>query len=561
MSKKEYYKDFKVNQYEDYDNDVFLYGGKVKARYIEQVEPTYRDNILIEALPPIKTDEQIFDEFYNAPLYSEEEKEMPKEHRIQAIYRLMDYKLPLANNYEVQYDLDVIVRRGYVHKKVFSPEYIKKLKETASCLTDDNKLKEIKNMVCLRSNSSNSSSGFSIFGMSGGGKSTTIVACLTSMPQVIIHEVDGFLFTQITWLKIDCTYNGNIKGMCQKFFSAIDGLLGTKYLRMYGKQSFGIDRMIIAMAHLAQLYGLGVLVIDEIQHMRGSKTSNKDGEDLLNFFVSMMNEISLPIIYIGTFKAIKTAIGKDFRHGRRASGIEDVFWGQMEKGKDFDTFIEDIWKYQWLKGKCELTNEIKDLMYEKIMGITDRIIKLFMAIQLNAIISGKEEITPRLIQVIADEKFMITKSMIKALQTKNLEKLAELEDLCSPDIGEMIETSRKKVALMAKVQEIADGELHKNKVKEDEIINNIVVAVSNLGCSYEKAQKATKKVLKQYGAKKDINFLKREVAKELLMTSEGKSNTDIKTTKNRTNKKQKSETSDINEFRNENVKELFDGVK
>jgi hypothetical protein len=561
---KEYYKNFTYNQYEDYNNGVFLYGEKVKARYIEQSEPTYKGNSLIEALPPIKTDEQIFDEFYNAPIYSDKERNMSDEYRKQAIYRLMDYTYPISKNFEIQYYLDIVIRRGYVSKRIFSQEHIKKLKATSTCLYDDNNLKGIKEMVCLRSNLSKPSSGFLIFGISGQGKSTSIEKSLSVIPQVIIHQEDGSLFTQITWIKIDCTYNGGIKGICQKFFAKIDSLLGKDYLRMYGKQTFGIDRMIIAMAHLAQLYALGVLIIDEIQHLRGSNRSNNDGENTLNFFVSMMNEINLPIVYIGTYKAVKTDIGKDFRHGRRATGIADVDWGVMENDTEWDMFIEDMWKYQWVRNKSSLTKEIKDSMYENTLGITDRIVKLYMSVQLNAIVNGNEAITPGLIKKVANEKFILTKSMIEALKTKNLQVLSGLEDLCSPSFKELVDDSHMTNIIKTKVKELAMSEMQNRKVKKGELVNDITVAVANLGYDYEKIVKIVKDVVDRYGIKKDINFLKREVTKLLLLQDEDSSAEAAKTQKdpinNKIKKPKKYSSEEIDEFKNDNVKDIFEGV-
>lgn len=558
---KMYFKNFKNSQYEDYNNGVFLYGEKVKARYIELSEYTYKGNSLIEALPPKKTNAQIIDEFHVIPIFSIDERNMPAEYRIDAIYRLMDYMCPLNGNIEVQNNLDIVIRRGYVSKHIASPEYIKRLKTTSNCLAIDENLKKLKTMVCLRSNLSKPSAGFPIIGISGGGKSTSMDKSLTTIPQVIVHEDEGFLFTQITWLKIDCTHNGSIKGICQKFFSKIDDLLGTNYLRMYGKPSFGIDRMIIAMAHLAQLYALGVLIIDEIQHLRGSNNSKSDGEESLNYFVSLMNEINLPIIFIGTYKAIKTAIGKDFRHGRRATGIQDVNWGFIDKDLEWNTFINDLWKYQWTKKVCPLTDEIKDLMYEKTIGITDRVIKLFAAVQLNAITTGKEIITSELINKVAKEKFMITKKMIEAFEKKDLELLSQLDDLKVPEIQELVDEAKTNCKVRSEIQNLANNEMHNRKLKRKEISNEIVVAIANLGYEYNKIEKVVESVIEKHGIKKDINFLKKEVIKLLLLkapnTDDAKDNALAKKEKKET-KKQCSQ--EIEKFKNDNVKDIFIGI-
>src|SRR5690606_8545365 len=73
----------------------------------------------------------------------------------------------------------------------------------------------------------------SIIGISGIGKTTAIERLLLMYPQVIKHSnYEGQMFnrTQITWLKIDCPYDGSLTTLCQSFFKAIDDLLGTRYL-------------------------------------------------------------------------------------------------------------------------------------------------------------------------------------------------------------------------------------------------------------------------------------------------------------------------------------------
>lgn len=387
--------EFIDNQYEEYNEQGrFLYNEPVYARYIEQDLPEYKGNMLIEALPPIYSTIQVIEKLRKDPIYNVQEREKSIEYRVQAISRLENYLYPIPKHLLIERQLSVVIRRGYALKHVLTPQFIKKLNFNSRVINNKWVEDKISKMQCISSNSDAPTPGFSVIGISGGGKSTALNNILSLYPQCIIHtEYDNlkFLFKQLVYIKIDCTHNGNIKGICRKFFSEVDKVLGTDYLKKYGDRSrHSIDDMIARMAHIAQIHALGTLVIDEIQHLADARNG---AEEVLNFLVTLENELKIPIIYVGTYKAIKKVLSKDFRQGRRASGMGEIEWNRMANDKYFERFMKNLWKYQWLKYETPIDEGFINLFYEKTMGITDRVIKLFMAVQYEAIISRVEKIT------------------------------------------------------------------------------------------------------------------------------------------------------------------------
>ncbi|XWK90296.1 MAG: ATP-binding protein [Phormidium sp.] len=119
--------------------------------------------------------------------------------------------------------------------------------------------------------------GFTIIGMSGVGKTTAVEEILQLYPQVINHSYyhnRDFILRQIVWLKLDCPFDGSMKGLCLNFFQAVDDLLSTSYYQNYtGNGRRTVDELIPAMARVASLHCLGVLVIDELQNL--SEASRK----------------------------------------------------------------------------------------------------------------------------------------------------------------------------------------------------------------------------------------------------------------------------------------------
>lgn len=77
--------------------------------------------------------------------------------------------------------------------------------------------------------------------------------------------------------------------------------MGSNYERRYGLKRHGIETMLALMSQIANAHALGLLVIDEIQHLSRSRSGGS--QEMLNFFVTMVNIIGVPVMLIGTPKA------------------------------------------------------------------------------------------------------------------------------------------------------------------------------------------------------------------------------------------------------------------
>lgn len=165
-------------------------------------------------------------------------------------------------------------------------------------------------------------SSFTLMGFPGVGKSTAIERILSLYPQLIIHQYP-INTIQIVWLKLNCPHDGSLKSLCQNFFEKIDSLIGTDYFKKYGRSPNSVSSMVTRMGQIARLHCLGVLIIDEIQHLLSTK--GDASEKMMNFFVTLINEIGIPVMMIGTMRA-RALLQKDFRQARRGSGQGDMVW-------------------------------------------------------------------------------------------------------------------------------------------------------------------------------------------------------------------------------------------
>jgi hypothetical protein len=109
------------------------------------------------------------------------------------------------------------------------------------------------------------------------------------------------------------------------------------------------------MEQIARLHCVGVLVIDEIQHLSLAKSGGS--EKMLNFLVTLVNKIGIPVVLIGTTRAM-SVLQSEFRQARRSSGHQgDLLWDRMKNDTSWDIFISTMWKNQWTRHVVPLSDE------------------------------------------------------------------------------------------------------------------------------------------------------------------------------------------------------------
>jgi hypothetical protein len=357
---------------------VLITRGRItSAVYIKQPVPGYRGNPFIEALPPIKTDDEAAEALTRYPSYDPAERQMPAHLRLHQIQNAAQTFIPLPVHLDLNQRVSRMICTGYQHRNPVDVGHWKRINEACSNLDSSSST--------IRNGAHSVPLGFTITGFPGVGKTTSVEAILSLYPQVIYHSNYGrrdFHVAQIVWLKLECPFDGSAKGLCLNFFQTIDELLGTTYERNYGGGRRTTDELLLNMARVAGLHGLGVLVIDEINRLSGCKG---DGAlKLLSFFVQLTNSIGVPVVLVGTYKA-KRVLSGEFHQIRRGTGQGDLVWDRMEEGEWIEKtrrsksrarkpgvwqfFIESIWMYQYTRVVCPLTKKLAKALYEETQGI------------------------------------------------------------------------------------------------------------------------------------------------------------------------------------------------
>jgi|GEM_PF-3257406 len=340
------------------------------AQYKEQIIYDYRHNPLIEALPPIWSSDEVVDMLSHTEGQHDGERQLDAHYRFHSVLRLFQYFQPLKEHVNIEQRFSRCIRQGYLHRNPLSPEYVKSL------VQGHEMIKNRKDYTFL-SAFLPTAAGFTIIGLSGIGKTSAVTYILRLYPQVVEHSsYQGIplVLKQVVWLKLDCPYDGSVKGLCMGFFEALDRAAGTEYFETYCKRGATVDVLMIRMAQAARLHCLGVLVIDEMQHLIHAKSGGS--EKLLNFTVTLVNTIGVPVVLIGTSKA-KSILQGDFRQARRSSGQQgDLIWDRMKNDAAWDIFVLSMWENQWTKNIVPLTDELKDALYHESQGIVDIAVKL-----------------------------------------------------------------------------------------------------------------------------------------------------------------------------------------
>lgn len=502
------------------ENIVVLKGDFETAQYKSQSLSEYQHNPFIEALPPIFDEDDVMERFMVTPRITKQDKELEPNIRYHTLKRVKNFIQPLPIHFLVERRLSTLIRRGYLARNPLDKTFLERIRVLNELQSEgESSIKSIdERLNHIRS----TADSLSIIGISGIGKTTAIERLLLLYPQVIKHQEyknQSFNRTQIVWLKIDCPYDGNLSTLCKSFFKAIDGLLGTRYLEKFGYLNRVTSTMLLHMTSLASMYGIGVLVIDEIQHLLHSKN---DQEEMLNFFVTLSNTVGIPTVLIGTSKAQKLFKG-NFRQARRAASDGSIIWDRMaEDSEEWQFFLETLWELQCLKTRSELIEEVKEAFYYECQGITAVAVNLFILAQERALFdedNPNEIITKQVLKKTAKEDMQMIQPMMKAIRTNNFADMMKYEDIMI-NLDEVMLNHKRNTEITGRIQEAFKERQNTIDFKRQNTVESLVVELCSLGIFDVLKEAAIKTLIQGIVERKpletDYNILKAEALQEAL---------------------------------------------
>lgn len=382
--------------------------------------PHYDGNPLIEALPSILTHDEAVRQMKHFPAYDKEHRTLPDHLRFHMIQCGLRFFTPLPVHTDLERRFSCLIRGGYSGRNPLRAAFRSETEQRLNALGNSRFIPPHVWSTC---------SGFSIIGMSGIGKTRAVESILNLYPPVIFHNRyrnRDFTHSQIVWLKLECPYDGSPRGICTNFFQSVDRILGTTYRKNFAKDRRLTDEMMVDMANIATQHSIGVLVIDEIQRLSRAKSGGAG--KLLDFFVQLINLIGVPVVLIGTYKAL-SILSREFSQIRRGTGQGDLIWDRMEEDEIWRLFVKSLWKYQYTREVCSLTPKLSHALYDETQGITDFAVKVYMLAQVRAITSKKEAITTGIIRSVARDSLRTAVRVLNAIRKRDNEVLAEYDDI------------------------------------------------------------------------------------------------------------------------------------
>lgn len=398
-------------------NHEFVEGEKVAATYQKCGLEQYDTNPLISALPKILGEAEAAKALVRRVGYNPKHRRLSNELRQHSLLPMLQFFQPLSHHIDLEGKISRMIRFGYASRNPLKQTFYRDMREKADNL-------QTRNIPATVTSST-------ILGTSGTGKTTAVNRILDLYPQVIQHtkfQGKALNHQQIAWMKLECPFDGSVKGICRQFFEKIDKILGTDY-RMMMNRNPTVDALLPQIAMLAGVHTLGMLVIDEIQHLSTSKSGGSGR--MLNFFVELTNTMNVPILLIGTTKAI-SVISQEFRSARRGSGQGETVWRPMKKDDEWELFLDTLWEYQVTQKESPLTPELSDALFYESQGITDFAVKLYMLSQIRAISTGVERVTSTIISSVAKDSLQTAQPYLQALRTGDFKSLPNFEDIIQP---------------------------------------------------------------------------------------------------------------------------------
>ena len=231
---------------------------------------------------------------------------------------------------------------------------------------------------------------FTIIGPSGIGKSTTIsrsIQLLSKTPVIVTEKPYRQI---IPCVMVQTPFDASPKGLLLEILRVVDSKLGSDYCeKALRSRNTTVDTLIGSVSSVC-INHVGLLVIDEFQHIVGQKA----GAALARCMLQLINSSGISMLLCGTPSLEKFLSESEFQLARRTLGL---YYEPMEYGKTFEDLCTTLWRYQYVKHRAELDEPMMHRLFEYSQGNPSVLVGLLHDVQECSILSGREEISSDLL--------------------------------------------------------------------------------------------------------------------------------------------------------------------
>lgn len=388
------------------------------------------DNPLICALrrPTDDEGEQI-DRLALKPIFSEAERDLPASIRILLLNRLREnFFFPTDSHIKIYKDTEAQVFGGYWSRNPLLA-LGQRLVHNAG--------KEGRQIEVPSGSQSGLGASISFWvGVPGQGKTSLVRAVGRALGKPVIHHslFNGYVLseTQIVTLMRNFTDQPNCtaKAIAKLLGDRADELLGIqKYGQLFNDKSMTRTHYVSELRKIVSTNWVGALVLDVFENI--SLLGSKGEKELVAMLVNLRDELGIPLILIGTYKAAEILDTASASVTRRFvdGGMHDLKRPLSFEDEEFRAFCEVLWSYQWVRKPVELDEPMYSVLYDLTQGITAILLMLWRYAQTEAIRSKEEVVTEKLLKDVYLDRLRPLHRILEALKSGEMPLLNKFDDL------------------------------------------------------------------------------------------------------------------------------------
>lgn len=235
---------------------------------------------------------------------------------------------------------------------------------------------------------------FSIIGSSGIGKSTAISRAISIISQDGIVTINNGKV--IPFLVVQTPSDASIKGLLLEILRLVDEQLATCYHNDAIRSRATLD-MLVSLSSKVFFNHIGVLVLDEIQNLIGTK----NGNTLVKAIVQLVNVSGISICFVGTPEVI-SFFELEFHLARRTLGLS---YSGFDNDLSFEDLCRTLFKYQYTKNYNPLTRDVIDWLYLHSQGVLSVVVGLIYSSQQIAILEEIERLNLESLSKAFNQRF------------------------------------------------------------------------------------------------------------------------------------------------------------
>ncbi len=400
-------------------------------RYYAADNADYQGIPTIEAWPPL-TRNAISALMGSRITCLPEERTHSADLRIQYVHRLMDFFLPLDHQIDFVQKLWSLICTGYKTRARGSQPSTEAFDHVCASIAAGN--------IQPSDDAHFRDSIWTAFlvGTPGTGKTSSPLSLLRRLAPDLLHHLKIGDLYQCLYVHVQAPNKGRGRSLAELVFRKLfeeAKKVGLPMPYATGTKPKTQPEFQEAIRLLAEKLNLGVLILDELQHLY-SGTRGMD-QDAMKFLTGFITRLNFPVLFIGTWECA-ALVGLEVRLGRRITGPATASFRRMSNDSDFAVFVTTLLKHQFTEKTIEASPEIVDRIYFHTQGIQDLVVKLIVMCQVEAILNGDEEITLDLIDQIGSEHMSIIAPAVRMLREGAKEDDPDLWDLEPEDFEEYL---------------------------------------------------------------------------------------------------------------------------